>query len=168
MIRRPPRSTQAKTLFPYTTLFRSSFIRLMSLWTNTDGVHWCQHMPPPASPCLQQSREAVRRRSEQGVTVCCWIGLSSIRGSLKPSGAPSDWPCLGRPLNQTITQHHPLQRGAAQTGWPPTLVTASLSRATCVSLVACGCPHVCVCVCVCVRVLTHWLSSRSKIGRAHV
>ena len=25
MIRRPPRSTQAKTLFPYTTLFRSAF-----------------------------------------------------------------------------------------------------------------------------------------------
>ena len=28
MIRRPPRSTQAKTLFPYTTLFRSSSITL--------------------------------------------------------------------------------------------------------------------------------------------
>ena len=29
MIRRPPRSTQAKTLFPYTTLFRSSFFPTM-------------------------------------------------------------------------------------------------------------------------------------------
>src|SRR5216110_3025569 len=28
MIRRPPRSTQAHTLFPYTTLFRSSFLAL--------------------------------------------------------------------------------------------------------------------------------------------
>ena len=28
MIRRPPRSTQAKTLFPYTTLFRSLFVSL--------------------------------------------------------------------------------------------------------------------------------------------
>ena len=29
MIRRPPRSTQAKTLFPYTTLFRSPLARLI-------------------------------------------------------------------------------------------------------------------------------------------
>ena len=122
-----------------------SFIRLMSLWTNTD-VQWCQPQAhATTSPCLEQSREAVKQRSEHGVSVCCGISLSSIRGSLKPSGAPSDWPCLGRPLYQTITQHHPLQRGAAQTGWPPMLVPASLS--TCVSLVACGCPHVCVCVC---------------------
>src|SRR5216117_3352283 len=34
MIRRPPRSTQGRTLFPYTTLFRSLVHR-----TGDDGVH---------------------------------------------------------------------------------------------------------------------------------
>ena len=38
MIRRPPRSTQAKTLFPYTTLFRSPSLG-----------------PSPPAHCLQQS-----------------------------------------------------------------------------------------------------------------
>src|SRR3546814_17833709 len=36
MIRRPPRSTRTDTLFPYTTLFRSSaadLLRLPALWT---------------------------------------------------------------------------------------------------------------------------------------
>ena len=32
MIRRPPRSTQAKTLFPYTTLFRSPLLSHLHLW----------------------------------------------------------------------------------------------------------------------------------------
>src|SRR3546814_15301219 len=31
MIRRPPRSTRTDTLFPYTTLFRSSHLRLWSI-----------------------------------------------------------------------------------------------------------------------------------------
>src|SRR3546814_9721157 len=35
MIRRPPRSTRTDTLFPYTTLFRSSMV--MSLETATSG-----------------------------------------------------------------------------------------------------------------------------------
>src|SRR3546814_17450404 len=38
MIRRPPRSTRTDTLFPYTTLFRSTFAKvLMGLETATDG-----------------------------------------------------------------------------------------------------------------------------------
>src|SRR3546814_7101108 len=41
MIRRPPRSTRTDTLFPYTTLFRSSSNR--------------EH-PLPASPCLRRGR----------------------------------------------------------------------------------------------------------------
>src|SRR3546814_2503275 len=37
MIRRPPRSTRTDTLFPYTTLFRSSFVKLASLKAGRDG-----------------------------------------------------------------------------------------------------------------------------------
>src|SRR3546814_9273445 len=43
MIRRPPRSTRTDTLFPYTTLFRSSLHWLLSRQT----VYWY----PLATPC---------------------------------------------------------------------------------------------------------------------
>src|SRR5213596_435709 len=37
MIRRPPRSTQDRTLFPYTTLFRSLGMRRGEIWTAAGG-----------------------------------------------------------------------------------------------------------------------------------
>ena len=42
MIRRPPRSTQAKTLFPYTTLFRSTLTPTLTL-----TLHLLLPPPPP-------------------------------------------------------------------------------------------------------------------------
>jgi hypothetical protein len=36
MIRRPPRSTQPTTLFPYTTLFRSEPGRKYHFWLNSE------------------------------------------------------------------------------------------------------------------------------------
>ena len=49
MIRRPPRSTQAKTLFPYTTLFRSPLFReeLSSAGTG----HPQEQLPNPPRQC---------------------------------------------------------------------------------------------------------------------
>src|SRR3546814_3573215 len=44
MIRRPPRSTRTDTLFPYTTLFRSVWIRCMSP-TKASWWRWCRHNP---------------------------------------------------------------------------------------------------------------------------
>ena len=38
MIRRPPRSTQAKTLFPYTTLFRSKIGTLAFVTSNSENI----------------------------------------------------------------------------------------------------------------------------------
>src|SRR3546814_2419577 len=38
MIRRPPRSTRTDTLFPYTTLFRSSSERPVSHWLQLSSV----------------------------------------------------------------------------------------------------------------------------------
>src|SRR3546814_7816545 len=48
MIRRPPRSTRTDTLFPYTTLFRSS-------------ASWC----PPADRTSRKSTSTDIRRSEE-------------------------------------------------------------------------------------------------------
>jgi heat shock protein HtpX len=39
MIRRPPRSTQPTTLFPYTTLFRSAFSRYREFRADEAGAH---------------------------------------------------------------------------------------------------------------------------------
>ena len=55
MIRRPPRSTQAKTLFPYTTLFRSwwsQLLRRVSL--------------PPSPPPPRRRPPLLRRRARKG------------------------------------------------------------------------------------------------------
>ena len=49
MIRRPPRSTQAKTLFPYTTLFRSS--ASLSLQITDFTPPQCQAVTVSASNC---------------------------------------------------------------------------------------------------------------------
>src|SRR3546814_19856034 len=41
MIRRPPRSTRTDTLFPYTTLFRSTFFpALLNTLPSKDGWHY--------------------------------------------------------------------------------------------------------------------------------
>ena len=45
MIRRPPRSTQAKTLFPYTTLFRSMQAGTPGLIRSTTGSPGCMGVP---------------------------------------------------------------------------------------------------------------------------
>src|SRR3546814_9881554 len=45
MIRRPPGSTRTDTLFPYTTLFRSSHISFPEELAACRGVHW----PRPGS-----------------------------------------------------------------------------------------------------------------------
>src|SRR3546814_2434014 len=64
MIRRPPRSTRTDTLFPYTTLFRSS------LWTSRPPAS----TPSPLGECDQQQQwelifearaEATSKRSEE-------------------------------------------------------------------------------------------------------
>src|SRR3546814_10324112 len=40
MIRRPPRSTRTDTLFPYTTLFRSSTMSNIEKWDVEDQIFW--------------------------------------------------------------------------------------------------------------------------------
>src|SRR3546814_8231916 len=70
MIRRPPRSTRTDSLFPYTTLFRSSHI--FSLWSIKCGFRSCfgkfffYHMRSPArnSSNCKNGREQVHGNSQ--------------------------------------------------------------------------------------------------------
>src|SRR5213596_3909534 len=56
MIRRPPRSTQDRTLFPYTTLFRSPSPR---------AVTW--RSPSPSSPARRRSEEHTSELQSHGL-----------------------------------------------------------------------------------------------------
>ena len=82
MIRRPPRSTQAKTLFPYTTLFRSE--QITSCVTNQPSVnlrklkayqasHSHGHKHPAACGSLTRERGPTNDVSlpPGGVSGCC-------------------------------------------------------------------------------------------------
>src|SRR3546814_5589136 len=61
MIRRPPRSTRTDTLFPYTTLFRSSsFLRAAK---NDSAMALSKQIPVRPTDCLMPS--VVRVRSEE-------------------------------------------------------------------------------------------------------
>src|SRR3546814_10809956 len=68
MIRRPPRSTRTDTLFPYTTLFRSSYflgVGFLTRFADLNQPGWLtltrSHSVPPA-----ESRTAMpKRRSEE-------------------------------------------------------------------------------------------------------
>src|SRR3546814_1561672 len=69
MIRRPPRSTRTDTLFPYTTLFRSTG-QLQSRQHGGCGWHVCRRQPgDPGSAVLVRQRRAGAgsriRRSEE-------------------------------------------------------------------------------------------------------
>src|SRR3546814_17945313 len=90
MNRRPPRSTRTDTLFPYTTLFRSKFVkkpwedsaRIASSFTTvrkTIGNHHDRHAAPAGSDPEWHSVSHVARRSAQAsrpdyVGRCHWPG----------------------------------------------------------------------------------------------
>src|SRR2546422_1259014 len=70
MIRRPPRST----LFPYTTLFRSSLLELhgrgrpldLQLWTLISFELWCRIFLDSRTPRFARDRKSTRLNSSHG------------------------------------------------------------------------------------------------------
>ena len=69
MIRRPPRSTQAKTLFPYTTLFRSSLS--LSLTHTHTQVHTQLH-----TQVLTRLHTHNQHKQTSGFRISCFTLLS--------------------------------------------------------------------------------------------
>src|SRR3546814_7635455 len=68
MIRRPPRSTRTDTLFPYTTLFRSSPSSLAARSARGDGAG-------PLSPC--QGQKILRHRASAGAAIADPVQLDA-------------------------------------------------------------------------------------------
>src|SRR5216117_1487443 len=75
MIRRPPRSTQGRTLFPYTTLFRSRVgLGTDSVVSTGDVTLW-----PEATAAGLEGEEALRMLTIEGARA---LGLEREIGSL--------------------------------------------------------------------------------------
>ena len=107
MIRRPPRSTQAKTLFPYTTLFRSGTCG----WEENAacGRASSQH------PRITQRRKELARGSRQ--RHCSWSESEGAgRGWWKGWGeAMAGWRLRGGPEGPPGWQLNPLRAGPVHT-----------------------------------------------------
>src|SRR3546814_6178525 len=107
MIRRPPRSTRTDTLFPYTTLFRSSWLRRLSNQENEDsqgdsreqrqvrldgqGRHHCRrnagHGPEYCRDVrrerCQEDRKSTRLNSITNAHLVCRLLLEKKKNSIK-------------------------------------------------------------------------------------
>src|SRR3546814_21185790 len=80
MIRRPPRSTRTDTLFPYTTLFRSSTLgartarrynNLRGTWVKLGGDCCAGHIGiPPPRLRARRGRSEERRVGKECVSTC--------------------------------------------------------------------------------------------------
>ena len=91
MIRRPPRSTQAKTLFPYTTLFRSPCLALLRVGKGK-GTGVGERGPPGAGGLQLQPQIPALLRAKP------WLSAELMRSTKKqtdpffpPQGSSAFW-----------------------------------------------------------------------------
>src|SRR3546814_8603924 len=78
MIRRPPRSTRTDTLFPYTTLFRSSSAPAAT--TGEDGRAACSAFIADAAACMATAAAASASAADCGVgaaATSCFTGAAA-------------------------------------------------------------------------------------------
>src|SRR3546814_8411085 len=80
MIRRPPRSTRTDTLFPYTTLFRSSCQRLLHGWCDMQGFALYPFDPPGDVAALRTDLRAWLAANQPTADIVaranCWASRS--------------------------------------------------------------------------------------------
>ena len=119
MIRRPPRSTQAKTLFPYTTLFRSWLrIRLPMQGTRVRALVWAPTIWVPAECRGQAERRAgPQNRKRLPLAGRREAGSRALRAGRRaperpgtPTRACGRQPCQGRSTARRCTSTALTQR----------------------------------------------------------
>ena len=158
MIRRPPRSTQAKTLFPYTTLFRSLRIELQSRHTHTHThVHSLravavagQRTHPNSLPSVLTDAVQTRVRGSHAHSRCrpahgsvCLFVFSRAENHAAGPGLLPPHPDRGQ---------HLARPPGAQVRRPPLSLLSLLCLCVYMCVCACVCvllSSVCVCLCVC-------------------
>ena len=125
MIRRPPRSTQAKTLFPYTTLFRSQFHTEGPGGrgdSQTDHGH-ARPLPQQPSPQSTSSSPASTPVSSPAYRLASVsFTTASTPSSITPASRPASYPCLlprHGPFAARLTHLHPPTLLSPHTPPPP-------------------------------------------------
>ena len=92
MIRRPPRSTQAKTLFPYTTLFRSQPTAAASFSPCNGGQYLCNSLRGVCERSVLSWRPPLIKDSHHGAHMLVdghpGTPPQLAASPLEPSGAP--------------------------------------------------------------------------------
>src|SRR3546814_2527975 len=117
MIRRPPRSTRTDTLFPYTTLFRSS---------EREAGHWiCQQQQEHAAPshATRSEEHTSELQSLMRISYAVFCLQKKSEGILHPVDDTPIAPCpsLSSHTTKTMTlQHHPATQSCTD---PTTLYT---------------------------------------------
>src|SRR3546814_10119359 len=116
MIRRPPRSTRTDTLFPYTTLFRSAYVRelagidpsaeetraMATIERYLVSIGWAYRMAglddPTAAPLVRLEKKAARKtlgvRQRQARAI-------RFKGDIADFDSPASGVCLARSEEHT-------------------------------------------------------------------
>ena len=154
MIRRPPRSTQAKTLFPYTTLFRSHLSQaLRGCAVNTD---FCSGQQTSRPSTFSRGLGRGCRRSAFPAFPCCILFSSCLGLGLTLVLRASSFGCVSRAFPGVGGA----LEGAHSWTWDPLLDPAHL-EIVCRRSDDTGwvhvymCAHVRVCECRCDTVLRY-------------
>src|SRR3546814_10004628 len=72
MIRQPPGSTRTDTLFPYTTLFRSS----------RELLPWSPRLAAEAAPTRAEARQQGSGRGDRRLHAVAAVGLGGVQGAV--------------------------------------------------------------------------------------
>src|SRR3546814_21112431 len=124
MIRRPPRSTRTDTLFPYTTLFRSSASTLKSFKGRSPIIPHASYgtagrlayrapMVAEALPHLEHRLEAVARA--QGFAA---FGIARADAAPRTAERLNQWLAEGQHGDMIWMESRAGQRGSPQGLWP--------------------------------------------------
>src|SRR3546814_1357752 len=70
MLRRPPISTRTDTLFPYTTLFRSTAIRAPAMISDTTNSSTCAHSVRLNTPATDDRKSGAVEGDSTSATDC--------------------------------------------------------------------------------------------------
>src|SRR3546814_4670211 len=120
MIRRPPRSTRTDTLFPYTTLFRSSprrsgeaagmaEVQLHPDWLARIGGEFEQPYMAALKQFLSEERAKGKARSEEHTSeLQSLMRISYAVFCLKKKKTTNQWKVMIRTARQNTAQHTPI------------------------------------------------------------
>ena len=108
MIRRPPRSTQAKTLFPYTTLFRSHTHTQIHTQTDTGHIPASTHIQHEHARLTLSTNTHSALSSNYNIHQpdqilhVCWVTLDPVTFDPLPGGVTLSPSALSRPMQRKL------------------------------------------------------------------